>query len=419
MSESELLTRTQGAVRAPRTKSWFHRRPARRTMVLIHRWISLVLGLVLVIETTSGVIVLFHTEYFRATHSTLYHHTSSHHPIAPQQAIDIVHRAHPRFPIAWVSNDHGILAVGDPTYTRIYGVDPGSGHINGYANVVGGPMGFLVNLHDCALTCEGYAGYASWLAHPLPDLGIGWLKVSWGSAILGLLGMMMILLAITGIITWWPGMKRMSHGFRVRTRKGRFARDYDLHNLIGIVAVPFVLMWGVTGAAFEFPGVEKAWLAVTGGKAPDPNRYTFVPHTAARNAPDIGPTAATAVAEKQQPGRMAYVALPQPGVDYYSVSIVGPSAPYRYRGFFAGDVTVYVDSHDASHLSVVDSKHEPMANRFYDSKFEASHFGWMVNGWWRILWVPFGLAPLALMITGLSTWLVRRKTRKTRKRATA
>jgi uncharacterized iron-regulated membrane protein len=256
LAPGDTLTRTQVARVRPRAGrwKWLRRRPARRFMVVLHRWTSLILGLFLIVETTSGAIVLFHTEYFRATHSTLYHHTSSGDLVSAQRAFSIVDQAHHGFHAAWVSADHGIYAVGDPTYTKVYGVDPGSGQINGFANLVHGPMGFLVNLHDCALTCVGYTGYSSWLNQPVPSLGIGWLSgVVWGSVILGILGMLMILLAITGIITWWPGFRRMSHGLRVRTGRGRFARDYDLHNLVGAIAVPFILMWGVTGAAMEFP----------------------------------------------------------------------------------------------------------------------------------------------------------------------
>jgi len=70
-----------------------------------------------------------------------------------------------------------------------------------------------------------------------------------------------------------------------------------------------------------------------------------------------------------------------------------------------------VDGHDASHVSVVDNgAASRWANTFYDKFFEASHFGWMVNGWWRIVWFIFGMAPLALAVTGVSTWLFRRKT---------
>lgn len=406
MTAGDTLTRTEAArvsvARGSRFRRWLRRRPTRRAMVVAHRWTSLVLGLFLVIETTTGAALLYRAEYFRATHAELYQHTDSPNPIGLSQARDIVRQAHPDFTVAWVGNDNGILAVGDPTYSSVYAVDPGTGHINGFADFNDGVMGLLANIHDCALTCETNAGYLAWL----PPLG---------GILLPVLGLLMILLAITGVITWWPGFRRMSHGFRVRLNRGRFARDYDLHNAIGIVAVPFVLMWGVTGAAFAMPAVENVWLAITGGTSVDPNRYSF---TAAGTGPEIGLDNAVSSALQHHPGDVRYVSLPTEGANYYSVSLAGSYAPNGARAFFGGDVFVYVDAHDASHVSVVDSgEHQPVANMFYEKVFEPAHFGWLVNGWWRIIWVIFGLTPLVLMITGLSTWLFRTGTKRRRARA--
>jgi len=361
-----------------------------------------VLGLFLVVETTTGAILLYRAEYFRATHAELYQHTDSASPLGLSQARDIVRQAHPEFTAAWVGNDNGILAVGDPTYSSVYTVDPGTGRINGFANVNDGVMGLLANLHDCVLTCSANAGYVAWL----PPLG---------GILLPVLGLLMVLLAVTGAVTWWPGLRRMSHGFRVRLKRGRFARDYDLHNAIGIIAVPFVLMWGVTGAAFSMPVVENVWLAITGGTSVDPNRYSF---TATGNSPDIGLDNAVSTALQRHPGDVRWVSLPTEGANYYGVSISGSYAPYGARAFFSGDVFVYVDAHDAGHMSVVDSdENEPVANTFYAKVFEPAHFGTLVNGWWRIIWVIFGLTPLALMVTGLSTWLFRTGTKRRRARA--
>jgi hypothetical protein len=50
-------------------------------------------------------------------------------------------------------------------------VDAGSGAVNGQNNLYGGVVGFLENLHDCALTCEEFAGYVPWLAAPSPLAG--------------------------------------------------------------------------------------------------------------------------------------------------------------------------------------------------------------------------------------------------------
>ncbi|QUQ71668.1 PepSY-associated TM helix domain-containing protein [Kutzneria sp. CA-103260] len=412
-STTDTLTRTEAArvsaARGSRFRRWLRRRPVRRAMVLTHRWTSLVLGLFLVIETTSGAILLYRAEYFRATHAELYQHTDGPAPISLSQARDLVRQAHPDFTPAWVSNDQGIIAVGDPTFTYIYAVDPGTGHLNGYANINDGFMGLMANIHDCALTCPTDAGYVAWMATPI-------LGQTLGGILLVVLGLLMVLLAITGLITWWPGFRRFSHGFRVRLHRGRFARDYDLHNVIGLVAVPFVLMWGVTGAAFELPAVENAWLAITGGTSVDANRYTFTPDPAAANAADIGLDQAVSTALQRHPGDIRYVSLPNEDSAYYGVSISGSYAPYNARAFFGGDVFVYVDAQDAAQASVVDGGNaEPLANTFYEKVFEPAHFGWLVNGWWRIIWVVLGLTPLALMITGLSTWLFRAGTKRRRR----
>ena len=419
----EELTRTEQARRTPmrgnRARRWWRRRPVRRFLVVSHRWTSLVLGLVLVLETTAGALLLYRAEYFRATHSDFYAHTDSAHPLGLQQARDLVTRAHPEFTVGWVSNDGGVIAVGAPAYATAYAVDPGSGRITGPTKLNEGVPGFLVNLHDCGFTCADDPGYVSWLAAPVPSIGFDWPPgTNWGLLLLVVLGLLMVLLAITGIIVWWPGFKKFSHGFRVRLGRGRFARDYDLHNVIGIVAVPFILMWGVTGAAFYLPPVKSAWLAVTGGTTPAEDKYTFAANPAPPGTPDIGIDRAAAAALEASPGEVRYLATPAEGADYYSVSIAGDGyQAYGARAFFGGDHTVYVDAHDVTHVSSVDAKPEPGANRFYDKVFEASHFGWLVGPWWRILWVVLGLTPLALMVTGVSTWLFRTGTKRRRRRA--
>lgn len=410
-AEAPELTRADPPKRAVRR--WYRRKPVRRALVVTHRWTSLVLGLLLVVETTAGVVLLYRAEYFRATHADFYAHTESAHPIGLQQARDLVKQAHPEFSAAWVSNDGGVIAVGDTNYTEAYAVDPGSGRITGPRKLTDGVMGWLTNLHDCAFTCQDDPGYVSWLAAPtpVPDM-------NWGELVLVALGLLMVLLAITGIVVWWPGVKKFSHGFRVRLGKGRFARDYDLHNIIGIVSVPFVLMWGVTGAAFSLPPVENAWLAITGGSAPDEAKYSFTANPAAPGTPEIGIDRASAAALAASPGTVRYLVPPAEGTDYYTVSIADDGyQPYGARAFFGGDRTVYVDSHDATHVSSVDAKAEPAANRFYGKVFEAAHFGWLVDGWWRLVWVVLGLTPLALLLTGISTWLFRLGTKRRRRKA--
>lgn len=394
-----------------RWRRWWRRRPVRKALVLTHRWTSLVLGLLLVVEATSGAIVLYQPEWFRATHEWFYRYTPHPEPISAQRAVDLVAAAHPEFHPSWVSYERGIYAVGDSAFAHAYSVDPGTGHINGFAELHGGTMGFLANMHDCAFTCSAYPGHLPALAEEIPLLGL-----SWGALALVVLGLLLVLLVITGIIVWWPGIRRFSRGFRLRLSRGRFARDYDLHNIIGLVGAPLLLMWGVTGAAFELPAVRDAWVVMIGGQSGE-QQVPPARSLSASSGPPIGVNEAVRTASEASGGRVVYVQLPRrQGPSAYSVSLTGSYSPYEHRVLFGGDVTARVDSHDPTNVSLKDSAEQPAANAFYDEVFEPAHFGWMVNGWWRILWFALGMTPAALAVTGLSTWLFRRGTRRRRKR---
>ncbi|MEU7630631.1 PepSY-associated TM helix domain-containing protein [Nocardia sp. NPDC049220] len=385
------------------------RAPLRRALIVIHRWSALTLGVLLVVQCTSGAILLYHGELFRASHRSFYQHTDAQTVITTERAVDIVRAADPDFDVGWVGSDGGVIAVGDHARRTAYSVDPGTGRINTYAGITEGPLGLLVNLHDCAFGCPRYAGMAPVVTAKVPVLGL-----TWAHLILGTVGLLLVLLAVSGAFVWWPSLKRWHHGLRVRTNKGRYARDRDLHNVIGIISVPFLLMWGVTGAAFEFPVVERVWLVLTGGEAVNAMpQDSFTPRPAAPGQPPVSVSAASAIALQHVPGRLAYLMLPSADADYYRAAIAGAYSPYENRAFYSGDIFVYINAKDSADVQVVDSSHgRPVANTFYDKVFRPAHFGWLVNGWWRILWFLLALTPLMLAITGASTWLVALRTRR-------
>ncbi|MBF6166295.1 PepSY domain-containing protein [Streptomyces gardneri] len=397
------------AVRSKRS-----RKPLRRKLISIHRWSALILGVVLVVQSTSGAILLYRAELFRARHASFYHHTDAPPVIDTERAVTLVRETDPGFDVGWVGMDGGVIVIGNAQYTAAYSVDPGTGRINERANLTDGVLGWLVNLHDCAFGCARYSGVIPMLENQAPLIDI-----TWAAMILGLLGLLLVSLAVSGAVIWWPSLKRLRHGFRVRWRKGRFARDRDLHNVIGVLAVPFLLMWGITGITIELPAVQRAWLVATGGNANLlRTEKFFVPRSVDTGRAPIPIGEVGAIVHRAAPGRLAYLLLPTDAAPYYRATVAGAYSPREHRLFYSGDVMVYVNVYDESDIKVVDASHDrPLANTFYAKVFEPAHFGWMVNGWWRLVWLAFGLTPLALAVTGLSTWLLRRRTRHRRERA--
>ncbi len=389
------------------------RKPVRRTLIAVHRWSALILGLVLVVQCTSGAILLYNAELFRAQHASFYRHTEGPAVIDADRAVALVRSADPGFDVGWVGSDAGVTVVGSSDFAAAYSIDPATGQLGERVSLSGGVLGWLVNLHDCAFGCLRFSG-----AVPIMNEQAPLIDITWAATVLVVLGLLLVVLAVSGAIVWWPTVKRLRHGFRIRWRKGRFARDRDLHDVIGIVSVPFLLMWGITGITIEWPAAKSVVLSAFGGDAKvDLAEAAYLPHPTARPRP-VGIGEAGAIALREAPGRLSYVMLPTEATPYYLASVAGAYSPYEHRAFYNGDVLVYINATDGSDTKVVDASHgRPLANTFYAKVFEPAHFGWLVNGWWRVLWLIFGLTPLLLAGTGLSTWLFRRGVQRERRRS--
>ena len=152
-------------------------------------------------------------------HPGLHRVTESADPITHAEALAVVRREAPAaFKPADVVDSHGVYLIYADDYERQAYVDPGSGRFLGIDDTTDGVMGFMYNLHLCALSCKGYAGYLPFLEKPAHILGNEELTV--GGLVLAVTAVLLLLLAATGIVVWWPGIRRLARGLRVRRRQG-------------------------------------------------------------------------------------------------------------------------------------------------------------------------------------------------------
>src|ERR1700761_6124628 len=135
----------------------------KRLLVWSHRWTALMLGVLVVIVSTSGALVVYAPEMLRASNAELFHSTQAAQPADFNAAIEAVRRAEPEFEPAEIALKDGVFMLAGADSEMTYFVDAGTGELNGRNNLYGGVVGFLENLHDCGLTCEGFAGYTPWL----------------------------------------------------------------------------------------------------------------------------------------------------------------------------------------------------------------------------------------------------------------
>jgi uncharacterized iron-regulated membrane protein len=74
-----------------------------------------------------------------------------------------------------------------------------------------------------------------------------------GRRVNGAVAVLLVLVALTGFLIWWPGIRRWRRSMLVDFKTGWKKVTWSLHSAIGIWFVGFILMWGITGIYLSYP----------------------------------------------------------------------------------------------------------------------------------------------------------------------
>jgi uncharacterized iron-regulated membrane protein len=87
-----------------------------------------------------------------------------------------------------------------------------------------------------------------------------------GKRVNGVGSVLVAVMAMTGLVLWWPGRQRWRRGLTVhwRARWPRF--NWDLHSAVGFWFFPLLALWGFTGIYWPFP--SRFQLLSTGCQSP-------------------------------------------------------------------------------------------------------------------------------------------------------
>ena len=398
-----------------RSRSGRAGRTTRRWSAAAHRWLALVVGVFLLVELVSGTVLLFRPELKELSRPDLFAATTSAQPLDLQAAQQVVARERPDLTVGDTIEVDGVWQVTNSEYTRAVYVDAGSGAVLGEDDPEGGVLGFLLNLHDCFLACEGYTGYVPALAASVPGLG----ELTWANLVLAIVGLGFAVLAVSGVVAWWPVMRRFARDLRrsltVHLRRGHYRLNRDLHDVGAIVALPLLVVWAITGAGYGLPAVGDAWYAVTGGE--EQAEVTFTPDEVPPGTPDIGSDAAAGAALRAVPGSEV-VSVAPPSADlgeYYTVGLQSGIAPARYAGVRQfSETTVDVDAHTARAVVASGGPGETWQQWAWTSGNYGVHFGFIVPWWARVIWFAAGVVSVYLVGSGFWTWWWRRRLLRTR-----
>lgn len=213
----------------------------------------------------------------------------------------------------------------------------------------------------------------------------------------GIGGLLLVAVALTGLVIWWPGRGRVWRALRVDWGAGWKRIVFDLHHAVGAWLLIPVLVLSVTGAYFTWPQVYRD---VVGRFSPLTRRAAPRSTVPAVPGAAVDLDALVARVRAAEPGR-PWVRVDLPGgarAPYVLVASAAPDAPGRDA------TTTFADQYSGKVLEV---RHGSGATTRGDVIVEwlvplhSGHFGGPVV---HAVWALMGLAPTALVITGVLMW---------------
>jgi len=101
---------------------------------------------------------------------------------------------------------------------------------------------------------EAYAESTGvWLVSKLIELHDDLLGGPAGRRVNGLGAVAVLLVALTGLVIWWPGIKRWRRSLTLRRGVGWKRFIWDLHSAVGFWSFGFVLIFGLSGIYLCYP----------------------------------------------------------------------------------------------------------------------------------------------------------------------
>lgn len=225
-----------------------------------------------------------------------------------------------------------------------------------------------------------------------------------GAFVMGIVGLFVLSLLITGLIAWWPRARGAWKSWRrVRGGLAPRARLYEIHTLAGITAAPVLLVVVVTGVMMSIPEYVRPLVSLFPTSTAPP-----VPFSVPKGQPPVSLDAAIRAARARFPeAQFRWIETPD-----------GPSGAFRVTLYQAGEpsyrfpqTNVWVDQYSAHVIALRD----PRADRPGDIILNwrhGLHKGEAFGRAGRVVAVVSGFVPLCLFVTGTLYWFLRPRARR-------
>lgn len=343
----------------------------RRALFQVHLWAGILLALYLIVISLSGSILVFQDEIRLAS---LRHARFD--PAHIASIRDVTAHAQQRFGASHLTYV-GFPQQDNPWWT-LY-LEDASGKLNlAYADAASG--------HPLSLPHRLFIDFVL-------DLHVYLLAGQTGFIVNCIAGMGLLLLAVTGVVLWWPGIRLWRRALWVSFHRGWKRINYDLHSAIGIWTLAIVSWWGITAIYFLLPQqvstLVNAISPLVGMKqpvAPAPTPGTSVAPLEAilSQVPAISAGHLSGVSLPDAPGRAVTVYVDR-----------------RDPGDFSHRDILTFDGHTGKLLTVWHYGENKSLGDWVLWLMHPLHFGTLWGMGVKILWAFLGLGVAVLSVTGL------------------
>jgi uncharacterized iron-regulated membrane protein len=345
----------------------------RRAWFQVHKWIGLILAILIIPLSLSGSALVWHDAVDRLLHPDRFA-VSGGAVLAPDRYLAAARAVlKPGERIATLTMPDGANPVivaaapaaaptrpGPPMRTNVY-LDPPTARVLAKASNMDGIMRTVHVLHGSLL---------------VPGVG---------RTIVGWLGVAMLLSSITGLWLWWPVTGSVVRGLKWKRRADT---NSNLHHLLGFwIAIPLFVL-SLTGVWIAFPAVFNAG----GGTGPMASM-----RAAPLASPALAPDHVIASARTTTSGALRSIAWPTEKKADWTVTFAGRGAP---RSVLVAD--------DSGVASAAPARDTGGTARLMRRVHDGEGFGIV----WQAIIFLGGLIPAILSITGIIMWWQARNRRE-------
>lgn len=347
----------------------------RNAVFYVHLVVGFAVGLLLTSAGLTGAVLVWRPQLDVLLNPGLLRTAAVGPHIEVDRAVEAAVRAHPEHAPALVQVPRAphetfeiTTAGADPI--QIF-VDPVSGAVLGSRGVEEGFTNALFAWHTTLLSGET------------------------GERVMGTAALLLLVLVATGVVVWWPGLRRMADGVRIRWSASWKRVNFDAHRAVGIWSTPFLTVAAVTGSSLVF---HDAYMAGLDRITRSPGRVP-PPVAEATGAPPAPLHAAVRAASTAVPeGTVTYVTIPAAAGDPVLVRLKVPGELHPNGRNF-----VYVHPETTELLAVERALAAPAGTRAYNVLYPI-HIGRWGGPASRIAYSLFGLTPAILFISGCLMW---------------